>query len=163
MSYGRADGPPVPFATMVILRHPIAGVSQAALERFAARACRAAGLRGEVNVLVTGDAELRRLNREFRRQDKPTDVLSFPGLDRKFAGDIAISAPTASRNAKRLGHTTAQELKVLLLHGLLHLAGYDHEHDRGEMARKEQRLRRDLGLPLSLIERSNGTGRRRRS
>ncbi len=163
MSYGRADGPPVPFGTMVILRHPIAGVSQAALERFAARARRAAGLRGEVNVLVTGDGEVRRLNRQFRHQDKPTDVLSFPGLDRELAGDIAISAATASRNAKRLGHTTAEELKVLLLHGLLHLAGYDHERDRGEMARKEQRLRRDLGLPVSLIERSNGTGQRRRS
>ncbi len=163
MSYGRADGPPVLFGEMVILRHPIAGVSRAALERFASRARRAAGLRGEVNVLVTGDAEVRRLNRQFRRHDEPTDVLSFPGAGQEVAGDIAISAATASRNARRLGHSTADELKVLLLHGLLHLAGYDHEHDQGEMARKEQRLRRDLGLPLSLIERANGSGRRRRS
>lgn len=163
MSYGRADGPPVPFGTMVILRHPIAGVSRTALERFAARARRAAGLQGEVNVLVTGDAEVRRLNRQFRHQDKSTDVLSFPVMEKEFAGDIAISAATASRNAKRLGHRTADELKVLLLHGLLHLAGYDHEHDGGEMARKEQRLRRELGLPLSLTERANGAGRRRRS
>ena len=133
------------------------------MERFAGRARRAAGLRGEVNVLVTGDAEVRRLNRQFRHKDKPTDVLSFPGIDEKFAGDIAISAATASRNARRLGHSTSDELKVLLLHGLLHLAGYDHEHDQGEMARKEERLRRDLGLPLALIERSNGSGRRRRS
>ncbi len=142
---------------MVILRHPIAGVSQAVLERFAGRARRAAGLRGQVNVLVTGDAELRRLNRQFRHKDKPTDVLSFPGLDPRFAGDIAISAATASRNARRLGHSTAEELKVLLLHGLLHLAGYDHEHDNGQMARKEQRLRRELRLPASLTER-NGAG-----
>ncbi len=147
---------------MVILRHPIAGVSQAALERFAGRARRVAGLRGEVNVLVTGDAELRRLNRTFRHKDKPTDVLSVPGLDPSFAGDIAISAATASRNARRLGHSTADELKVLLLHGLLHLAGYDHEHDNGRMARKEQRLRRALGLPVSLTERANGSGRRHR-
>ncbi len=148
---------------MVILRHPIAGVSRTALERFAARARRAARLRGEVNVLVTGDAEVRRLNRQFRHQDKPTDVLSFPGIERECAGDIAISAATASRHARRLGHSTAEELKVLMLHGLLHLAGYDHEHDQGEMARKDERLRRELGLPVSLIERSNGARRRRRS
>ena len=163
MSYGRADGPPVPFSEMVILRHPIAGVSRAALERFAGRASRAAGLRAEVNVLVTGDAEVRRFNRQFRNKDKPTDVLSFPGGDEEFAGDIAISAATAARNARRLGHSTADELKVLLLHGLLHLAGYDHERDRGEMARKEQRLRRELGLPVSLIERVGASGGRRRS
>ncbi len=162
MSYGRADSPPLLFA-MVILRHPIAGVNRAALERFAGRVRRAAGLRGEVHVLITGDAEVRRLNRQFRRQDKPTDVLSFPGICRELAGDVAISATTAARNARRLGHSTADELKVLLLHGLLHLAGYDHERDRGEMARKEERLRRELGLPVSLTERSNGSGRRRRS
>jgi probable rRNA maturation factor len=147
---------------MVILRQPIAGVSQAALERFAGRARRAAGLRGQVNVLVTGDAEVRRLNRQFRHKDRTTDVLSFPGMDPSFAGDIAISAATAARNARRLGHSTAQEMKVLLLHGLLHLAGYDHEADQGEMARKEQRLRRELRLPVALTER-NGAGRRPRS
>ena len=163
MFNGRADGPPVPFRTMVILRNPIAGVSRKALVRFAARAHRAAGLHGEVHVLVTGDAELRRLNRQFRHKDKPTDVLSFPGLDAESAGDVAISAATAARNARRLGHSTADELKVLLLHGFLHLAGYDHEHDQGEMARKEQRLRRELGLPVALIERSNGARRRRRA
>lgn len=138
---------------MVVLRRRIAGVSRAALQRFARRAGRAAGVRGEVNVLVTGDAEVRRLNRRFRRKDKPTDVLSFPAPDRHCAGDIAISASTAARNARRLGHTTAEELKILLLHGMLHLAGHDHETDQGEMARKEGRLRRALGLPASLLER----------
>jgi probable rRNA maturation factor len=138
---------------MVILRKQIAGVSQATLERFSQRASRAAGVRGEVNILITGDAEVRRLNREFRHKDRPTDVLSFPGTDRRFAGDIAISASTAARHARQLGHSTADELKVLLLHGVLHLAGYDHETDKGEMARKEGRLRRALGLPASLIER----------
>ena len=130
----------------------------AALERFARRAGRAAGVQGEVNVLVTGDAEVRRLNRRFRRKDKPTDVLSFPAIDRHCAGDIAISASTAARNARRLGHTTAEELKILLLHGMLHLSGHDHETDRGEMARQEGRLRRALGLPASLLERA-GNGR----
>lgn len=161
MCNGRADGPPVVFSQMVILRQPVAGVSRTALERFAGRARRAAGLRGEVNVLVTGDAEVRRLNRRFRHKDKPTDVLSFPGMDPSFAGDIAISAATAARNARRLGHSAAEEMKILLLHGLLHLAGYDHESDEGQMARKEQKLRRELRLPLALIER-NGSGRRRR-
>ena len=143
---------------MLILRRPIAGISAAALERFARRASRAAGVRGEVNILVTSDAEVRRLNRRFRRKDKTTDVLSFPAVDQHCAGDIAISASTAARNARRLGHTTAEEVKVLLLHGMLHLSGHDHETDRGEMARREGRLRRALGLPASLLERS-GNGR----
>jgi len=146
---------------MVILRYPIAGATAAVLERFAGRARRAAGLRGEVNVLVTGDAEVRRLNRRFRHKDKPTDVLSFPGVDPTFAGDIAISAQMAARNARRLGHSVGDELKILLLHGVLHLAGYDHETDDGRMARMEQRLRRGLGLPASLTERANGVRRRR--
>jgi len=140
---------------MVILRKRIAGVSPAALERFARRARRAAGVRGEVNILVTGDAEVRRLNRRFRHKDKPTDVLSFPAIDLHCAGDIAISASTAARNARRLGHTTAYELKILLLHGMLHLSGHDHESDQGEMARKEGRLRRALGLSASLLERAS--------
>ncbi len=143
---------------MLIFRKRIAGINPAALERFARRAGRAAGVRGEVTVLVTGDAEVRRLNRRFRRKDEPTDVLSFPAIGPHGAGDIAISASTAARNARRLGHTTAEELKILLLHGMLHLSGHDHETDRGEMARKEGRLRRALGLPASLIERA-GNGR----
>ena len=137
---------------MVILRQSVRGVSERALQRFAARARQAAGLAGEMNVLVTTDRDLRALNRRFRRKDKATDVLSFPG-ENGAAGDIAISAETAARNARRLGHSTAAELKVLILHGVLHLAGYDHERDRGQMARREQRLRRELRLPAGLIER----------
>jgi probable rRNA maturation factor len=94
------------------------------------------------------------LNRRFRRKDRATDVLSFAGQN-GAAGDIAISAETAARNARRLGHSTAAELKVLILHGALHLAGYDHEHDRGQMARREQRLRRQFRLPTGLIERGH--------
>ena len=144
---------------MIILRSQVAGSSAGALERFARRALRAVGLRGEVDVLVTGNAEVRRLNRRFRGQDEATDVLSFPAADGD-AGDIAISAPVAVANARRLGHSVADELKILILHGLLHLAGYDREHDRGEMARREARLRQALGLPASLLERGHGAALR---
>jgi probable rRNA maturation factor len=89
-------------------------------------------------------------------------VLSFPaipGLMEDFAGDVAISAEIAARNARRLGHTAAEEIRILTLHGLLHLAGYDHERDGGEMERKEARLRKSLGLPVGLIERSGRSAR----
>jgi probable rRNA maturation factor len=107
---------------------------------------------------VTSSRELRRLNRSFRRKDNPTDVLSFPAnsdLSAGLAGDVAISAEIATENAQKLGHSAAEEIKILALHGVLHLAGYDHERDHGEMARKELRLRKSLGLPVGLIERSN--------
>ena len=78
----------------------------------------------------------------------------MPGLVSGLAGDIAISAEIAAQNARHLGHSAAQEIKILVLHGILHLAGYDHESDRGTMARKEVRLRKSLGLPSGLIERS---------
>jgi probable rRNA maturation factor len=140
---------------LVILRKRIAGLSEAALSRFVARAGRAAKLPGAVNVLVTTSRELRTLNRRFRKKDKTTDVLSFPPMfDQGFAGDIAISADIAAGNAKRFGHSPAEEIKILVLHGVLHLAGHDHESDRGEMARVEQRLRSTLGLPTGLIERN---------
>ena len=142
---------------MVLLRKPVAGLSEVALLKFVAHARRAARLRGAVNVLVTGSRELRALNNRFRGKDKPTDVLSFPpalGLAPGFAGDVAISADIAAQNARRLGHSAAQEIKILVLHGVLHLAGYDHERDDGEMARREQRLRRWLSLPVGLMERN---------
>ena len=107
-------------------------------------------------VLVTSSHELRILNSRFRGEDKTTDVLSFPpifGLVADFAGDVAISAEIAGQNARCLGHSVADEIKILVLHGVLHLAGYDHERDGGAMARKEMLLRRKLGLPLGLIER----------
>ena len=94
---------------------------------------------------------MRSLNRDFRHKDKPTDVLSFPSDD---GGDIAISLSIARRNARSLGHPFEDEIKVLLLHGLLHLKGYDHERDNGRMVRREEALRRKLGLPLSLTARS---------
>jgi probable rRNA maturation factor len=140
----------------VIFQRRVAGLSDGALAKFIARSTRASGLRGVVNVLVTSGQELRALNRRFRGKDRPTDVLSFPPLLRSngFAGDIAIAADMAARNARRLGHSPAEEIKILVLHGVLHLAGYDHEGDQGAMASKEQSLRRKLGLPEGLIERA---------
>ena len=119
---------------MFILHKPVAGESDESLTRFLARAKRAVGLRGAVTVLITTSRELQTLNRRFCRKDTPTDVLSFPSdmvATRHFAGDVAISAEIAARNARRLGHSTADEVKILTLHGLLHLAGCDHESDRG--------------------------------
>jgi probable rRNA maturation factor len=142
---------------MVILQKRVAGLNEKSLDRFVARAKRAAGVRGAVTILVTSNIELRRLNHRFRGKDKPTDVLSFPAemiSGGRFAGDVAISAEIAGQNARRLGHPPAEEVKVLVLHGLLHLAGYDHESDNGTMARREARLREQLGLPVALIERS---------
>ena len=149
----------------MIVHSKVRGVSARALEQFAARAQRAAGVRGEVSVLVTSSAELRRLNCCFRGKNTVTDVLSFSSAG-GTAGDIAISAEVGERNARRLGHSAADEMKILILHGLLHLAGYDHETDGGAMARKEARLRRALGLPAALIERAAdgtraGTDKRR--
>lgn len=144
---------------VVILEKKIEGLSEAALNRFVLRAKRAAGLRGDVTVLVTGNPAMRSLNSQFRGMNKPTDVLSFPSGEKTngttLAGEIAISADIAFRNALDLGHPPAVEVKILALHGILHLAGYDHERDNGAMARKEAKLRRVLNLPLSLIERAH--------
>lgn len=98
-----------------------------------------------VGVRFAGDRTVRRLNREFRAKDKPTDVLSFPGeetLEGRHLGDIVISIPTAERQAAARGAALEDEVKLLLLHGVLHCLGYDHETDRGEMERLETRLRR---------------------
>jgi probable rRNA maturation factor len=134
------------------------------LSRFLREAQQAVGLRGQVSVLLTTDGGIRRLNRQFRGKDKATDVLSFPAesLTRnreKIAGDIAISVPTAWRQARDHGHSLSIEIKVLMLHGLLHLAGFDHETDTGQMARRERSLRAKLNLPQSLIERASNPPR----
>jgi len=158
---------------LVILRKAIPGVSESMLARFVAKASREVGLRGVVNVLVTTNRELQSLNRRFLGKNYPTDVLSFlpmSNLPVDLAGDIAISAEIAAKNAKQLGHSCGEEVKILALHGVLHLAGFDHERDNGEMARAEGRLRRRLGLSTALIERADGerraakrTARRRHS
>ena len=118
-------------------------------------------VRGAVHIAVVSDARVRALNRTYRGIDGPTDVLSFPSADgplapldpRAILGDIVIARGVARRQAREGGHTEATELRVLALHGLLHLLGYDHEQDRGAMARVERRLRRKGGLREGLIER----------
>jgi len=120
---------------------------------------KAVNLTGDVSLLLTSSRQMQVLNRNFRGKDKATDVLSFPAVKEvasKFAGDLAISVDIAKFNARQLGHSPEEEVRVLILHGLLHLAGYDHETDDGKMARKESRLRNQLGLPSSLIARSDG-------
>ena len=135
-------------------------LSKSGLSRFLNRARAAAGLRGNVDVLLADDATLRRLNRNYRGKNKPTDVLSFPPAaeaqagDLCVAGDLAISLDTAARQAAEHGHTLRDEVRILLLHGTLHLAGFDHETDSGEMAQREAELRRKLRLPNGLIART---------
>jgi len=120
--------------------------------------------RGQVSVALLSDVRVRALNRRYRRIDRATDVLSFPGgsglfqppatRDRSpFLGDIAIARGVARRQARECGHSELTELRVLALHGLLHLMGYDHERDNGTMGRVEERLRRKGGLAEGLITR----------
>lgn len=135
------------------------GLSRSGLTRFVREAQRAVGLSGEVDVLLAGDGRLRQLNRDFRGKDKATDVLSFPAAEEfaaAHAGDLAISLETAARQAQEHGHSLRDEVRVLLLHGLLHLSGMDHETDRGEMAAREAELRKMLRLPSGLIARVEG-------
>jgi len=121
--------------------------------------------RGTVNLALVSDRRVRTLNRTYRRKDYATDVLSFPTnppnpksrtpnpSERKLLGDIVIARGVAKRQAREAGHSEATELRVLALHGLLHLLGYDHERDNGRMARAERRLRRKGGLRQGLMER----------
>jgi probable rRNA maturation factor len=104
--------------------------------------------------LITNDAELHRLNLQFLGHDYPTDVLSFPSPAPAALGDLAISVERAAEQAARHGHDTPAEIRILLLHGVLHLMGYDHETDKGRMRRAEKRWRQALGLPSGLIERA---------
>jgi probable rRNA maturation factor len=110
--------------------------------------------------LLTDDRELRRLNRQFLNRDYPTDVLAFPspGPD-GFLGEMAVSVQRAAEQARQHGHGLEQEVGILMLHGLLHLLGMDHERDRGRMARAELRWRRKLGLPGGVIERARRSPR----
>jgi probable rRNA maturation factor len=147
---------------------------QRPLQRFASTLETEVAAGSPFDCLVTTDAELRRLNRVFRGHDAPTDVLSFPvGPGRRSMvgqvlppakaasgsddfprlGDLAISLPRARAQARQFGHTLQDEIRILMLHGLLHLRGMDHETDRGRMARAERRWRARLGLPHGLIER----------
>jgi probable rRNA maturation factor len=114
--------------------------------------------RGDVSVAFVSDARIRALNRRHRGVDAPTDVLSFPAGEPRLLGDIVIAAGVAGRQARRAGHAFGIEARVLALHGLLHLVGYDHERkdDGGRMRAAEARLRRKGGLKEGLIERRGG-------
>jgi probable rRNA maturation factor len=133
-------------------------ISQRELSLFTQKVRRAIGLRGELNVRITSAREVQALNRRFRHKNKPTDVLSFPSLGNE-GGDVAIAREIAAENARSLGHSVNTELKILILHGLLHLAGFDHESDNGEMTARESQLRKQLGLPFGLIERTEGSSK----
>jgi probable rRNA maturation factor len=140
------------------------------LEAFLARAARKLRLPlRSFTVCLVSSAEIARWNRAYRHKDGPTDVLSFPAeaepprrarskrrissgrtlaSSNSYLGDIAIAPAIAQRNARRFGRTFPQEMRILILHGMLHLMGYDHETDTGQMDRRERRLRRELGLAL---------------
>jgi probable rRNA maturation factor len=132
----------------VVARSPEAAGLAAWIRRVApARA------RGALTIALVPDARVRALNLRYRRQDRPTDVLSFPAGVPGHLGDVVIASGVARRQARDAGHRLRTELRVLALHGLLHLLGYDHERDGGRMARVEARLRRRGGLTSGLIGR----------
>ncbi len=141
--------------SQLLFEHPSRGVRRRELRAFvndlAVRVTKA-----PLTCLISTDRELRRLNRTFRQKDYATDVLSFPSAfsSKPGAGELAVSFERASAQARELGHTVDQELRILILHGVLHLNGMDHESDRGEMERAERRWRKRLGLPAGLIERA---------
>jgi probable rRNA maturation factor len=136
---------PRSLAVVLLNRQKARPVSAPRLRRVLREAAQALRVRGELSLVLAGDGLLRRLNREYRGKDKPTDVLSFPGDGGEAGlGDIVISVAKAERNARRFGRTLPQELDVLALHGFLHVLGYDHEADDGTMDRLEGRLRKRL-------------------
>ena len=150
---------------LVLMRRAIPDLDSNRLEEFARALRRRATGGREFQCLITGDAELQRLNREFRRKDYRTDVLSFPAAPSVYKkapaakpallsiGDVAISVDRARAQAREFGHTVEDEICILMLHGVLHLMGMDHERDCGDMARAETEWRRKLRLPSALIER----------
>lgn len=125
------------------------------------RAVAPARARGELSVAIVTDAHIHKLNRAYRGVDKPTDVLSFPADTPGVLGDIVIARGVAASQAREHGHPLKIELRILALHGLLHLIGYDHDdvNDGGRMRRTEERLRRKGGLPASLTGRATRAGR----
>lgn len=142
-----------PESSTVVFRRAPASLRRGAIARFARTLQREVAHGRAFDCLVTGDTELRRLNRVFRGEDHATDVLSFPAEGPGLLGDVAISFQRARAQAAEFGHGTEDEIRVLMLHGVLHLMGMDHETDGGRMARAERRWRARLGLPDGLIER----------
>ncbi len=139
---------------IVIYRRGASGLDRPRLEAFARQLQRRVAGRRAFTCLIASDPQLRQLNRDFRRTDYPTDVLSFPSAEPASLGELAISRRRAAAQARQFGHSVEEEICILMLHGLLHLTGLDHETDSGRMRRAEARWRRNLGLPTSLIERA---------
>src|SRR5262249_54452142 len=135
----------------VTFRNSPREVRPRAIAAFARKLSREVARGRGFDCVITGDAELRRLNRDFLGQDYATDVLSFPSGERRRMGDIAISSARARAQAREHGHSTEDEIRILMLHGVLHLMGMDHETDEGKMARAEKRWRVRLGLAGGLI------------
>ncbi len=139
---------------LVLFRRAPSGLRRRVLEEFA-RELRDRVTRGrEFRCLLTDNAELQRLNHQFLEKNHPTDVLSFPAdADSGELGELAISGELAAAQGRAFGHSIEDEIRILMLHGVLHLLGMDHESDRGAMARRENAWRKKLGLPAGLIER----------
>jgi len=148
----RSGGPSGPRATDTPLSVEVVGRAPGLIQWLLSVAPRRA--RGVMTVAIVSDARVRALNRRYRRKDRATDVLSFPSDTPGVLGDVVIASGVAARHARDAGHSLATELRVLALHGLLHLLGYDHERDDGQMARLERRLRHSGGLREGLIERA---------
>jgi probable rRNA maturation factor len=134
---------------LITYRRKPATLDVVSLESFAALVRDRVTRGREFHCRITNDAELQQLNAQFLGKDYPTDVLSFPSEN-----DIAISLQRARAQAREWKHSTEEELRILMLHGVLHLLGMDHESDTGQMKRTELRWRRKFGLPTSLIERT---------
>jgi probable rRNA maturation factor len=132
----------------LLFRHSSRRVRRTPLRDFLTGLVRRVARGRAVTCLITTDAELRRLNRQFRGKNYATDVLSFP------PDEMAISLDRAAAQSKELGHSLDDELRILMLHGVLHLCGMDHETDSGQMRRAETRWRKQFGLPVGLIERT---------
>ncbi len=133
---------------MILNRQRRRSLALAPLREFAERLARVLRLQSEAfTVTLVSDPAIARLNRRYRGRTAATDVLSFPARERNgYRGDVVISVDTARRQARRYRHGLEEEIKLLALHGALHLLGYDHETDRGRMNRRERQLRRRLGL-----------------
>ncbi len=142
-------------ANRVLYRRAPRGLPRRELEQFARRLETEVAGNLRFQCLLTDDDELRRLNRQFRGKDYATDVLSFPEPANGFLGELAISAARAAEQAGQFGHSTSDEIRILMLHGVLHLLGMDHERDRGRMRRAETAWRKKLGLNAGLIERQH--------
>ena len=141
-------GPPDRRLVIDVVPEPVRGLAAWLASVAPARA------RGAMTVAIVPDARVRALNRKYRKKDTATDVLSFPSGERGYLGDVVIASGVAARQARTAGHPLGTELRVLALHGLLHLLGSDHERDDGRMARLERRLRKRGGLREGLIERA---------